>query len=103
MRDILRILTVVCIRQKPRRRVKSGGKGIFFMEMLQDAVSVQYGSEARGGLDATLSQKAPEQSTLRVRDIVDGARMWDRLGYARLKRHPPALPTVQDRPVLADY
>jgi hypothetical protein len=73
------------------------------MEMLQDAVSVQYGSDARGGLDATLSQKAPEQSTLGVRDIVDGARMWDVWGYARLKRHPPALPMVQDRPVLADY
>jgi hypothetical protein len=43
--------------------------------MLQDAVPVQYGSDARGGLDTTLSQRAPEQSTLAVHDIVDGARM----------------------------
>ena len=45
--------------------------------MLQDIVPTQYGSDAPGGLHTTLSQKAPEQSTLALRDIVDGARMWD--------------------------
>jgi lipopolysaccharide transport system permease protein len=43
--------------------------------MLQDVVPVQYGGEARG-LDATLSSKPPDQSTLAVRDIVDGACLW---------------------------